>query len=330
MKAFESILDLVGHTPLVRLRTGITPRVKAYVKLEFQNPTGSVKDRMVLHIIRKALAEGKVKPGDTVIDNTSGNTGSALAMVASVHGLKAILVTPEKTSQEKVDLIKSYGAEVIITPTEAGHHDPAGCYMVARRIAKERGYFDVDQYDSQDNVQAHYLSTGPEIWDDTDGGITHFIAGIGTGGTFSGTARYLKERNPNVKNIAVDPEGSIFATFIKERREIEGHTYKVEGIGSDVITKALHPQFVDEVITVSDEDSFNRARAIARAEGISGGGSSGSVACAMERVAKTAPEGSILVGIFADAGIRYLSKCYNDDWMRRQGYGAELEGVAKK
>ena len=330
MKAFESILDLVGHTPLVRLRTGITPRVKAYVKLEFQNPTGSVKDRMVLHIIRKALAEGKVKPGDTVIDNTSGNTGSALAMVASVHGLKAILVTPEKTSQEKVDLIKSYGAEVIITPTEAGHHDPAGCYMVARRIAKERGYFDVDQYDSQDNVQAHYLSTGPEIWDDTDGGITHFIAGIGTGGTFSGTARYLKERNPKVKNIAVDPEGSIFATFIKERREIEGHTYKVEGIGSDVITKALHPQFVDEVITVSDEDSFNRARAIARAEGISGGGSSGSVACAMERVAKTAPEGSILVGIFADAGIRYLSKCYNDDWMRRQGYGAELEGVAKK
>ena len=330
MKAFESILDLVGHTPLVRLRTGITPRVKAYVKLEFQNPTGSVKDRMVLHIIRKALAEGKVKPGDTVIDNTSGNTGSALAMVASVHGLKAILVTPEKTSQEKVDLIKSYGAEVIITPTEAGHHDPAGCYMVARRIAKERGYFDVDQYDSQDNVQAHYLSTGPEIWEDTDGGITHFIAGIGTGGTFSGTARYLKERNPNVKNIAVDPEGSIFATFIKERREIEGHTYKVEGIGSDVITKALHPQFVDEVITVSDEDSFNRARAIARAEGISGGGSSGSVACAMERVAKTAPEGSILVGVFADAGIRYLSKCYNDDWMRRQGYGAELEGVAKK
>lgn len=330
MKAFESILDLVGHTPLVRLRTGINRRVRAYVKLEFQNPTGSVKDRMVLHIIRKALAEGKVKPGDTVIDNTSGNTGSALAMVATVHGLKAILVTPEKTSQEKVDLIKSYGAEVIITPTEAGHHDPAGCYMVARRIAKERGYFDVDQYDSQDNVQAHYLSTGPEIWDDTDGQITHFVAGIGTGGTFSGTARYLKERNPNVKNIAVDPEGSIFATFIKERREIEGHTYKVEGIGSDVITKALHPQFVDEVITVSDEDSFNRARTIARAEGISGGGSSGSVACAMERVAQTAPEGSVLVGIFADAGIRYLSKCYNDDWMRRQGYTAELEGVAKK
>jgi cystathionine beta-synthase len=329
MKAYDSVLDLVGHTPLVRLRTGIDDRVKAYVKLEFQNPTGSIKDRMALHIIRKALTEGKLKPGDTVIDNTSGNTGSALAMVATVHGLKAILVTPEKTSQEKVDLIRSYGAEVIITPTEAGHHDPAGCYMMARRLAREHGYFDVDQYDSQDNVEAHYLSTGPEIWDDTGGQITHFIAGIGTGGTFSGTARFLKERNPKIRTIAVDPEGSIFATFIKEKREIEGYTYKVEGIGSDVITKALYPHLVDEVITVSDKDSFNRARLIARAEGISGGGSSGTVACAMEEVARSAAPGSILVGIFADAGIRYLSKCYNDDWMRKQGYIAPAEEVAK-
>ncbi len=325
MRAFDSILDMIGHTPLVRLRTSIPQPVRAYVKLEFQNPTGSVKDRMALHVIRKALAEGKIKPGDTVIDNTSGNTGSALAMVATVHGLRAILVTPEKTSQEKVDLIKSFGAEVIITPTEAGHHDPAGCYMVARRLAQEHGYFDVNQYDSQENVEAHYVSTGPEIWDDTDGKITHFVAGIGTGGTFSGAARYLKEKNPNIRTIAVDPEGSIFAAFIKEKREIEGHTYKVEGIGSDVITKALHPQFVDDVVTVSDKDSFNRARQIARVEGISGGGSSGSVACAMEQVARTAPSGSVIVGIFADAGIRYLSKCYNDEWMRKQGFMAAQE-----
>lgn len=329
MRAYESILEMVGHTPLVRLRTAIAPAVRAYVKLEFQNPTGSVKDRMALHVIRKALTEGRIRRGDTVIDNTSGNTGSALAMVATVHGLKAILVTPEKTSQEKVDLIKSFGAEVIITPTEAGHHDPEGCYMVARRLAKEHGYFDVDQYDSQDNVEAHYVSTGPEIWEDTGGQITHFIAGIGTGGTFSGAARFLKEQNPNIRTVAVDPEGSIFATFIRENREIEGYTYKVEGIGSDVITKALHPQFIDEVVTVSDKDSFNRARQIARAEGISGGGSSGSVACAMERVAKTAPAGSILVGIFADAGIRYLSKCYNDDWMRKQGFIASQEEPVK-
>lgn len=328
MKAYDSILDLIGHTPLVRLRTGIPEQVKAFIKLEFQNPTGSIKDRMALHIIRKALTEGKLKRGDTVIDNTSGNTGSALAMVATVHGLKAILVTPEKTSQEKVDLMKSYGAEVIVTPTEAGHHDPAGCYMVARQLARERGYFDVDQYDSQDNVEAHYLSTGPEIWDDSAGQITHFVAGIGTGGTFSGVARYLKERNPKIRTIAVDPEGSIFAAFIRDKKEVEGYTYKTEGIGSDVITKALHPHLVDDVVTVSDKDAFNRARLIALAEGISGGGSSGSVAWAMERVARDAAPGSVLIGIFADAGIRYLTKCYNDDWMRKQGFWASVEGAS--
>ncbi len=208
MRAYENVLDLVGNTPLVRLRTGIPdPGPKCYVKLECYNPTGSVKDRMVKHIIAKAVAQGKVKPGDTVIDNTSGNTGSSLAMIACQYGLKAILVTPEKTSQEKVDLIKSFGAKVIITPTEAGHHDPKGCYMVARRLAKEHGYFDLDQYNSQDNVEAHYVSTGPEIWENTEGKITHFVAGIGTGGTFSGTARFLKEKNPAVRAIAVDPGG---------------------------------------------------------------------------------------------------------------------------
>jgi cystathionine beta-synthase len=320
MRVYDGILDLIGRTPLVRLRTGIPDGVLAAVKLEFQNPTGSVKDRMAYHIVRKAINAGTLKAGDTIIDNTSGNTGSSLAMVASVFGLKAILVAPDKTSQEKIDLIKSFGAEVIVTPAEAGHHDPTGCYMVARQLAKKHGYFDVDQYDSQDNVEAHYLSTGPEIWEDTGGGITHFVAGIGTGGTFSGTARFLKERNPRVKGIAVDPEGSIFAAYIRDRREIEGHTYKVEGIGSDVITKALHPELADEVITVSDKDSFTRARLIAKTEGISGGGSAGSVACAMEQVAQSAEKGAVIVGIFADAGIRYLSKCYNDDWMRKQGY----------
>ena len=321
MRVRESILELVGNTPLVRLRTGIPANgPQAFVKLEYVNPTGSVKDRMTLHIIRKAFNEGRIKRGDTVIDNTSGNTGSALAMVASMYGLKAILVAPDKTSQEKIDLIKSFGAEVIITPTEATHHDPCGCYMVARTLAKKHGYFDLDQYDSQENVQAHYLSTGPEIWNDTDGKVTHFVAGIGTGGTFSGAARFLKEKNPKIRCIAVDPEGSIFADYIKDREEIEGHTYKVEGIGSDVITKALHVDMVDDVITVSDADSFNRARLIARTEGISGGGSSGSVAIAMERVAKGLGPESVMVGIFADAGIRYLTKCYNDDWMRKHGF----------
>ena len=328
MQIHEDILELVGHTPLVRLRTGIPDHgPKAYVKLEFLNPTGSVKDRMVLHVVRKAMREGRLRPGDTIVDNTSGNTGVSMGFVAALTGLKAVIVTPKKTSQEKVDLIRSYGAEVIITPTEAEHNDPEGCYMVARRLAKELGYFDLDQYDNQANVEAHYLSTGPEIWDGTNGRITHFVAGIGTGGTFSGAARFLKEKNPAVRTIAVDPEGSIFAEYIKTRRVTEGTIYKVEGIGSDVITKALHPQFVDEVVTVSDSDSFHRIREIARTEGISAGGSSGTVAVAMERVATNLGPDALIVGIFADGGIRYLSKCFNDQWMRQNGFIPATEEV---
>ena len=321
MHAFDKVTDLIGHTPLVRLRTGIPdPGPKAFVKLEFLNPSGSVKDRMVMHVVRKAMSEGKLKPGDTIIDNSSGNTGVAMGMVASVLGLKAIVVTPDKTSREKIDLIRSYGVEVIVTLTTPHHDDPEGNYMVARRLARENGYFDLDQYNSQDNVEAHYCSTGPEIWKDTDGRVTHFVCGIGTGGTFSGAARYLKEQNPDVRAIAVDPVGSIFADYIRENKIVEGALYKVEGIGSDVITEALHPQFVDEVITVSDEESFTRARLIARHEGICAGGSSGSVAFAMERVARAVGPEAVIVGILADAGIRYLSKCYNDEWMRSQGF----------
>ncbi len=328
MRVYESILDLIGKTPLVRLKTGIPPDgPKAYVKLEFMNPTGSLKDRMVYHILKKAMAEGRLKPGDTVVDNTSGNTGSALAMVAAQFGLKAILTTPEKTSKEKVDLIKSFGAEVIVTPTTATHDDPEGFFMVARKLAQQHGYFDLDQYNSQDNVEAHYLTTGPEIWEDTDGKITHFVAGIGTGGTFSGAARFLKEQNPNIKAIAVDPEGSVFAEYIRTHQEVQGYEYLVEGIGSDVVTDALHPELVDEVITVSDRDAFHRARLIARTEGISGGGSSGAVAYAMEQVAAQAGRDALIVGIFGDAGIRYLSKCYNDEWMKKHGFLSSKEEV---
>lgn len=317
---YESILDLVGNTPLVRLRTGLSESgPKAYVKLEFMNPTGSVKDRMALHIIRKALRQGVLHQGDRVVDNTSGNTGASLAMVARVLKLHPVVTTPVKTSKEKIDLMRSFGAELIITP-EVHHDDPESFYAVARRLARENGWFDMDQYDSQDNVEAHYLTTGPEIWEQTDGRITHFVCGIGTGGTFSGAARYLKEKNPEIRTIAVDPEGSVFADYIKDRREVEGHPYKVEGIGSDVLTKAMHVDTVDEVITVPDRDAFLRARQISRDEGISAGGSSGAVAWAIERVAAEAPKDSLIIGIFADSGIKYLSKCYNDDWMRQHGY----------
>lgn len=201
MRVHESIIELIGNTPMLRLRTGIPEQsCQAFVKLEFFNPTGSIKDRMAFYIIGKAVKEGKLKKGDIVIDNTSGNTGSSMAMACSHFGLKAVVTTPVKTSQEKIDLIKSYGAEVIVTPEVDDHFDPEGCYMVARNLAKENGYFDMDQYDNQDNIEAHYQSTGPEIWEDTDGKITHFIAGIGTGGTFSGTAKFLKEKNKHQNN----------------------------------------------------------------------------------------------------------------------------------
>ena len=321
MNTFEDILELIGKTPLVRLKTGIPEGgPKAYVKLEFLNPSGSVKDRMTAYILKKAISEGRLKPGDTVVDNSSGNTGSSLAMTASVLGLKSIITTPEKTSQEKTDLIRSFGAKVIVTPTEAPHDSPESHYMIARKLCEENGYFDLNQYDNKENIEAHYRTTGPELWHDTDGKITHFVCGIGTGGTLSGTGRYLKEKNPDVRVIAVDPEGSIFAEYVKSGKIIEGELYQLEGIGSDVITGALDKDVIDELISVSDKDSFNRARLVSKTEGISCGGSSGTVACAMEIVARSAKPDSFIVGIFADSGIRYLSKCYNDDWMKEQGF----------
>lgn len=321
MNTFEDILELIGNTPLVRLRTGIPDNgPKAYAKLEFLNPTGSVKDRMTAYILKKAISDGRLKPGDTVVDNSSGNTGSSLAMTASVLGLKSIITTPEKTSREKTDLIRSFGAKVIVTPTEAPHDSPESHYMIARKLCEENGYFDLNQYDNKENIEAHYQTTGPELWNDTEGKITHFVCGIGTGGTLSGTGRFLKEKNQNVRIIAVDPEGSIFAEYIKSGKIIEGELYQTEGIGSDVITGALDKDVIDELISVSDKDSFVRARLISRTEGISCGGSSGTVACAMEKVARSAEPDSFIVGIFADSGIRYLSKCYNDDWMKEQGY----------
>nr|MBN2277071.1 cysteine synthase family protein [candidate division Zixibacteria bacterium] len=321
MKYAENILQLIGRTPMVRINNGLTSGGPLMLgKLEFLNPGGSVKDRMALYILKKALDEGQLKPGDTVIDNTSGNAGGALAMVASVLGLKAILTTPEKTSKEKVDLIKSFGAEVIVTPSDLEHEDPQGAYMLAINLAKKHGYFHMNQYHSRDNVEAHYYSTGPEIWDDTDGKITHFVAGIGTGGTFSGAVKFLKEKKAEIKAIAVDPEGSMFTDYIKFKKIVRPAAYKVEGIGTDCITGAMYPDLVDEIITVSDRDSFLTARQIARKEGISVGGSSGAALWAAYRVARNLDERNLIVVIIPDPGSKYLSKCYNDIWMRENGF----------
>jgi cystathionine beta-synthase len=332
MRTFDSILELTGKTPLVRLKTGIPENgPQVFVKLELLNPTGSTKDRLALYVLKKAMSEGVIKPGDTVVDNTSGNTGNSIAMVASALGLKSIITMPDKTSEEKINLMKSYGAKIIVTPTDCDHHDPDGYYMVARKIAKENGYFDVNQYDSQENVEAHYRSTGPEIWEDTAGKITHFVCGIGTGGTISGAGKFLRERNPDLKIIAVDPDGSVFANHITGEHRGDPFVYKIEGIGSDVVTGALNADIIDEVITVPDKDSFERARLITLSEGISAGGSSGAVAFALEQVAASASKNDLIVGIFADGGIRYLSKFYNDNWMQANGFAdAKEEAVSEK
>jgi len=321
MKYTENILGLIGKTPLVRIGNGLTdggPLVLA--KIEFLNPGGSVKDRMAYYILKKELESGRLKPGDTVIDNTSGNAGGALAMVAAVLGLRAILTTPEKTSKEKIDFIKSFGAEVIVTPPDLDHEDPDGAYMLAINLANKHGYFHMNQYHSQDNVEAHYRTTGPEIWTDTEGKITHFIAGIGTGGTFSGSVKFLKEQNPDIRAIAVDPEGSMFTEYIKYKKVVKPEAYKVEGIGTDCITGAMYPDLVDEIITVSDRDSFLTARKVAREEGLSVGGSSGSAIWAAYRVARELSDEHVVVVVIPDPGSKYLSKCYNDIWMQENGF----------
>jgi cystathionine beta-synthase len=321
MNYSENVLQIIGKTPMVRIANGCqTGGPLMLAKLEFTNPGGSVKDRMASYILQKAMKDGKLKPGDTVIDNTSGNTGVAVAMVAAILGIRAILTVPDKTSKEKIDLIRSFGAEVIVTRSDIDHEDPEGCYMKAINLAKEHGYFHMNQYHNQDNVMAHYLTTGPEIWDDTDGKITHFVAGIGTGGTFSGVSRYLKEKNPAVRAIAIDPVGSIFASYIKTNEIVHAEAYKVEGIGSDTVTEALHTSLIDEVITVSDKDSFDTARLIAKTEGISVGGSAGSAIWAAQQVARKLDDKALIVIIVADSGIRYLSKCFNDVWMKEQGF----------
>lgn len=329
MEYNENNLDLVGNTPLVRIsENSEKPGPLILAKLEYFNPGGSVKDRMAKYVIDKALREGRLKKGDTIIDNTSGNTGISMAMVAAAYGLKTIITTPEKTSQEKVDTLRALGAQVIITPTEAAWDDPRSCYQVARRLADENGYFHLNQYHNQDNVMAHYHDTGPEIWRQTEGRITHLVAGIGTGGTLSGAMRYLKEQNRRVQGIAVDPEGSLFAEYIKSGHEGPSHTYLVEGIGSDMVTQALDPGMVDEVITVSDEDSFRIARRLARRFGILAGGSSGSAAFAAFNLARNLTPNDVVVVIFADSAQRYITKCFSDKWMKAQGFKiAEVEKV---
>jgi cystathionine beta-synthase len=318
---YESVMDTIGWTPLIRLNSvtrGI--RTPVYGKAEFFNPGGSVKDRIAIPIIEKAEKSGALRPGGTIVEGTSGNTGVALAIAAALRGYKCIFTMPDKMSQEKVRLLKAFGAEVIITPTAVPPDHPDNYVMMARRIAKETpNAILADQFYNQANPDAHYEFTGPELWEQTDGRITHFVAAAGTGGTITGVGRYLKEKNPNIKIIAGDPVGSILADHWRTNgaHVSESVPYKIEGIGQDKVPGTLDMSVIDDFQTVSDKDSFAMARRLTREEGLFVGGSSGLIAHVALRVAREVDDPSaFVVTILCDTGERYLSKVYNDEWMR--------------
>jgi cystathionine beta-synthase len=319
---YNNILEAIGRTPLVRLHR-VTHGCKApvYAKCDFLNPGGSVKDRIGIAMIEEAERSGRLKPGGTIVECTSGNTGMGLALTAVVKGYKLICTMTDKQSKEKVDALKALGADVIVCPTAVPSDDPRSYYSVAQKLTREiPGAFHSNQYDNPENPTAHYRTTGPELWDDSEGRITHFVAGMGTGGTISGVGRYLKEKNPAVKIIGVDPAGSILHDFFYTGRRGKGETYKVEGIGEDILPKATDFSVIDEMIRVDDKESFVWARRLARREGIFAGGSAGSALAGALKVAHNLDERSFLVVFIPDSGSRYLTKVYNNDWMRDNRY----------
>jgi len=331
MRYLENILQAIGDTPLIQLsKLAPSGGAKVFVKPEFLNPGGSIKDRMALHIIEKAEKTGLLKPGGTIVENTSGNTGVGVAMVAAIKGYKVIFTMPDKMSKEKIDLLKAFGGRVVVTPTDVPADSPKSYYETAKRIARETpNSFYLNQYHNPDNIEAHYYTTGPEIFEQTDGKIDFFVAGIGTGGTLSGAGKYLKEKVPGIKIIAVDPIGSVFYNYFKTGKLPEPHVYKVEGIGEDMVTGAMDFSVVDDIIQVSDKDCFLTGRELVRKEGIFAGGSSGGAVWAALKVAEKAKPGDVIITILPDSGDRYLSKMFNDGWMADNGFLVE-EGLGGK
>jgi cystathionine beta-synthase len=322
-RPYDSVLELIGWTPMVRLQ-GVTDgcRTPVYVKCEFMGPGGSIKDRIGLAMIEAAEAGGSLKPGGTVVEATGGNTGLALAMASSLKGYRCICTMPDKMSSEKVKLLRAFGAEVVITPTAVGPDHPDHYLQTARRITADTpGAVLMDQFYNQANPDAHYATTGLEIWEQSEGQVTHFIASAGTGGTITGVGRYLKEQNREVRIVGVDPAGSMIAPFFNTGEKVEGHPYKVEGIGNDKIPGSLDLDVIDEYRSCGDGAAFRMARRVSREEGLFAGGSSGLLVQAAVDVARELDDpDAFVVTLIPDWGERYLSKVYDDEWMRENGF----------
>ena len=318
----NNILEVIGNTPMVRLnRVARSVRATMLAKLEYLNPGGSVKDRIGVTMLEAAEREGKIRPGGTIIEGTSGNTGMGLALAAAIKGYQCIFTMPDKMSQEKIDALRALGAEVIVTPSQVDHHDARSYHSVAQRLSREiPNSVYPNQYDNPANIEAHYKTTGPEIWNQTDGKVTHVVIGVGTGGTITGVARYLKEKDPKIRIVGADPVGSIFAEMFKTGHKPQAQPYKLEGIGQDEMPTNVDFSVIDEIHAVTDKDAFLLTRQLARYEGIFAGGSAGAALYAALRTAEKLDENAIVVVLIPDSGTRYLSKVYNDNWMRDNQY----------
>jgi cystathionine beta-synthase len=320
--AHGNILDAVGHTPMVKLNRVVGDiAASIYVKCEYLNPAGSMKDRVAINIINAAEREGRLKPGGTIVEATSGNTGAGLAMVAAVRGYKTIFVMPDKMSLEKIAALRAWGSKVVVCPTAVEPEDPRSYYSVSKRLSEETpNAILANQYHNPANPEAHYVSTGPEIWAETNGEIDVFVSGMGTGGTLSGTGKFFKEKKPSMQIVGVDPVGSLYYDFVKTGRVTKAFTYKVEGIGEDFFPTTMNLKILDDVVRVDDRECFLMTRDLVRLEGLYVGGSGGAAVAGAVKYAQARNKKENIVVLMPDGAGKYLSKIFNDDWMRENGF----------